>query len=89
MAVQFILSNFVNYSLSVAMELEVSKLKQNQRSETNKYLCLLRIIFEVTSSRDQLRKNVRLNSFRKLYFQSVSIFFNFAHRLKRLFSCFS
>ena len=42
MAVQFILFNFANYSLSIAMELKVSKeitgKLQNPRSETNKYV---------------------------------------------------
>ena len=71
-AVQFILFNFANYSPSIAMELKVSKeitcKWQNQRSETNKYIWLLSIIFEVASSwnsRDQLWKTVRLNSFQK------------------------
>ena len=53
------------------MELKVSKeitcKRQNQRK-----ICLLSIIFE-------LAKPVRLNSFQKPYFQSVSIFFSFAH----------
>ena len=59
MVVQFILFNFANYSPSIAMELEVSKeitcKRQNQRSETTKYV-LLSIIFEAASSRDQLSK---------------------------------
>ena len=55
-AVHFILFAFANYSPSIAMELKVSKectcKRQNQRPETNS--CLLSIIFEVASSRDQL-----------------------------------
>ena len=41
----------------------------------DKQIRLLSIIFEVASSRDQLWKTVKLNSFQKPYFQSVSIFF--------------
>ena len=58
MAVQFTLFNFANYSPSIAMELKVPVSKeitcklQNQRFGTNK--CLLSIIFEVASSRDQV-----------------------------------
>ena len=52
------------------MELKVSKeitcKRQNQRK-----ICLLSIIFE-------LAKPVRLNSFQKPYFQSVSIFLRLA-----------
>ena len=33
----------------------------------DKQLCLLSIIFEVASSRDQLRKTVRLNIFQKQF----------------------
>ena len=70
MSRQLILFNFANYSPSTAMELKVSKeitcKRQNQRK-----ICLLSIIFE-------LAKPVRLNSFQKPYFQSVSIFFRLA-----------
>ena len=42
-AVQLILFNFANYSSSIFIELKVSKeitcKWQNQRSETNKYVC--------------------------------------------------
>ena len=54
----------------IAMELKVSNSKKlhvnDKRSEIwDKQICLLSIIFEVASSRDQLWKTVRLNSFQK------------------------
>ena len=53
--------------------------KQTQAEIPDKQVCLLGIIFEIANSRDQLWKTVRLNSFQKPKFQSVSIFFSFAH----------
>ena len=58
MAVQFILLSFANYSPLIALELKVSKEitgKIMTNSEIrDKQICLLSIIFEVASSRDQL-----------------------------------
>ena len=42
-------------------------------------VCLLIIIFEVANRRDPLWKTVRLNSCQKPQFQSISVFFSFAH----------
>ena len=44
----------------------------------DKQICLPSIIFQVANSRDQLWKTIRLNSFQKPWFISVSIFFSFA-----------
>ena len=44
---------------------EAKKLHVNDSQTQDKQMCLLSIIFEVASSRDQLWKTVRLNSFQK------------------------
>ena len=66
--VQFILFNVANYSPSIAMELKVSEEitgKWQIRDPRQTNICLLSIIFEVASSRDQLWKTVRLNRSQK------------------------
>ena len=61
--------NFANYSPSIAVQLKVNKeitgQWQNQRSETNKYVSVQSVIFEVASGRDQRWKTIRPNSFQK------------------------
>ena len=88
-AVQLILFNFANYLPSIAMELKVTKeimcKLRNQSCETNKWISLLSIIFEFARSRGKVWEAVRLNSFQKPEFQSVSILFSFAHLWHLLF----
>ena len=88
-AAQFILFNFANYLPSIAMELKVTKeimcKLRNQSCETNKWISLLSIIFEFARSRGKVWEAVRLNSFQKPEFQSVSILFSFAHLWHLLF----
>ena len=68
-AVQCILFNFSNYSPPIAMELKVLKqrnyMEMTKSEIRDKQMCLLSIIFEAASSRDQLWKTVRLNTFQK------------------------
>ena len=88
-AVHFILFYFANYSPSIAMELKVGKeitcKWQNQRLETNKYVPWALFLKLQTAEVNFEKLSVRLNSFQKPQFQSVSIFFSFVHPWQLLY----
>ena len=88
-AVHFILFYFANYSPSIAMELKVGKeITCMTKSEIrDKQKCPLRVIFELLQTEviNFEKLLVRLNSFQKPQFQSVSIVFSFAHPWQLLY----
>ena len=90
MAVQFVLFNFASYMYlpSIAMELKVSKeitgKWQNQRSETNKYASWA-LFLKLQAEGINFEKLLGWTVFKNSKFQSVSIFFSFAHPWHLLF----